>query len=498
MSTGIYLNIHHILLACWRRRYLIAWPVLVMPFLVLVVGMLTPKTYVSHTTMLIQETSRLNPFMQDFAISTQLEQRISALSALLHSRHILLKVAKDSGLIEQENSERSAAVVQRLSDALQVQLIGTDMIKITFSSNEPADMAKILNAVSTHFLETLLAPEQSSMQGSESFLESQIKSQQQDLQRAEQALADFKKQYSSSLPDQYNFDVQQLRASENLLLSKKNELAGAKAALDSFNTQLLKTNPVLASIEQEMIASQARLSQLQSRYTEQHSQVIAEQQNLQRLKDKRDALVKDNQQLKGTDIEQLWQLASGLQQADDPNGHRTLLVSQLEALQSAKSKFSQLEQETQQLEQVVLALKNKLDAFAAIELQLGALERDIGTKRNIYNDLLKRHEQARVTMALGQFEQHDRVKIIDPPFVPYRAVNLPLAVYAVLGLVSGLCLAGVLVLLTETLDSSITRREVVSQICGAPVLSRLPDFTALQPEQPSAVLPVGFERRSYE
>lgn len=477
MSSAIYLNLHHVLLACWRRRYLMAWPMLLMPLLVVFVGLITPKRYVSHTTMLIQETSRLNPFMADFAVSTQLEQRISALSALLHSRHILLKVAKDTGLIESEDSPKAARMVQQLSDALQVKLIGTDMIKLSYSSDRADDMAVILNAVSQHFLETLLAPEQSSMRGSETFLQNQIKAQQADLLQAEQTLAAFKKKYASTLPDQYNFDVQQLRSSENLLLSKQNELAGATAALETFNGQLLKTNPLLAGVEQQMIISQTKLSQLQSRYTDQHSQVVAELQNLDRLKQKRESLIKQSQQLNSSDLETLWQLASGTQQSTDLSSQRTLLVSQLEALQNAKSRQNQLQQETLQLAQVVTNLKTKLDAFSAIELELNTLERDISTKRQIYNDFLKRHEQARVTLALGQFEEQDRVKIIDPPYVPYGAVNMPLSMYALLGIVSGIALAGALVLLVEVTDSSITRREMVSKICAAPVLSRLPNLS---------------------
>lgn len=477
MSPSLFLNIHHLLLVCWRRRYLWFWPIVLMPVLVLSVGFLTPKKYVNHTTMLIQETSKLNPFMADFAVSTQLEERMNALSALLHSRHILLQVAKDTGLIEHEDGHKSAQVVQRLSNALQVQLIGKDLIKISFSSDDPTRMADILQTVSNHFLHTLLAPEMSSMQGSESFLGDQIRAQKAELDKAEQALAYFKKQNSSNLPDQFNFDVMQLRASENLLLTKQNELAGASAALESFNAQLLRTNPVLARIEQEMIESQARLSQLQSRYTDQHSQVIAEKQNLARLREKREALMMDSQKLQGTDLETLWQLASGLSTSTDPNSQRTLLVSQLEALQNAKSKQSQLQNETAQLQQVVDGLKKKLDEFSAVEMQLTALERDLGTKRNIYNDLLKRHEQARVTMALGSFEQQDRVKVIDAPFTPYHAVNLPMMAYLLLGLVSGLVLGGGLVLLIEAIDSSITRRDSVSKICDAPVLSRLPNLS---------------------
>jgi len=477
MSPALQLNIHHILLACWRRRYLMMVPVVLMPILVVMLGLFTPQKYMNHTTILVQETSRLNPFMADFAVSTQLEERMSGLSALLHSRHILMKVAKDTGLIAQENSNQALVVVQQLSEALQLQLIGKDIIKIGYTAAKPDKMASILTSVSTHFLDTLLAPEQSSMQGSESFLDTQIKAQQVELNVAEQALAEFKRQHASSLPDQFNFDVQQLRSSENLLLVKLNELAGATAALASFNAQLLKTNPVLAAIEQEMIVAQSKLSQLQSRYTDQHSLVVTEMQNLQRLTAEREVVLKDSQQINGTDIEVLWQLASGLQQSADPKGTRTLLVSQLEALQIAKSKESQLQQETTQLQSVVKDLKSKLDAFSAIELQLSSLERDISTKRLMYNDLLKRHGQAEVTLALGRFEQNDRVKVIDPPFTPFSSVNLPLSAYLLLGIISGITLGGCLVLVVETFDSSITRREVIVQICRVPVLTRLPDLS---------------------
>jgi polysaccharide chain length determinant protein (PEP-CTERM system associated) len=496
MTAAIYQNLHFILLACWRRRYLLAWPLLLMPLFAIVIAVLTPKNYVSHTTMLIQETSRLNPFMADFAVSTQLEERISALRALLHSRHILQKVATDTGQVDPADTLQTSRVLGALSEALQVQLIGTDMIKISYSSSNPSNMAQVLSAVSEHFLAALLAPEQSSMQGSENFLEKQIQAQQMELNKAEQALADFKVKYSSTLPDQYNFDVQQLRASETLLQTKRNDLAGASAALETFNGQLLKTDPVLASVEQEMVASQAKLSQLQSKYTDQHSQVVAELQNLSRLKSKREALLAQSRELKSTDLETLWQLASGMQQSAEGEGQRTLLVSQLEATQNAKSRYSQLEQETKQLQQVVDGLRTKLEAFGTIEMQLSALERDISTKQQIYHDLLKRYEKARVTMALGRFEAHDRVKVIDPPFTPYSAVNLPLSAYVLVGLLSGLVLGGCLVLLVETVDSSITRREVVTQICSAPVLSRIPDLSTVLVQSPLTAQHLDYEREA--
>ena len=52
-----------------------------------------PKNYASHTSMLIQETAKMNPFLEDLAVSSMLDEQMSALKALLNSRHILGAVA---------------------------------------------------------------------------------------------------------------------------------------------------------------------------------------------------------------------------------------------------------------------------------------------------------------------------------------------------------------------------------------------------------------------
>ena len=53
-------------------------------------------------SMLIQETAKMNPFLQDIAVSTMLKDRLSALSTLLKSRHVLYSVAKEQGLIDDD------------------------------------------------------------------------------------------------------------------------------------------------------------------------------------------------------------------------------------------------------------------------------------------------------------------------------------------------------------------------------------------------------------
>ncbi|GAL34873.1 polysaccharide biosynthesis chain length regulator SypO [Vibrio maritimus] len=88
------------LTAAWRRRYAIVIPILVMPIIAYAVGVMTPPKYKSHTSMLIQETAKMNPFLEDIAVSTMLKERLSALKTLLNSRHVLLSVASDLNLID--------------------------------------------------------------------------------------------------------------------------------------------------------------------------------------------------------------------------------------------------------------------------------------------------------------------------------------------------------------------------------------------------------------
>lgn len=50
-----------ILNAAWRQRYVIVLPMLIMPFAGYFVGKMAPEKYVSHTSMLIQETAKNEP-----------------------------------------------------------------------------------------------------------------------------------------------------------------------------------------------------------------------------------------------------------------------------------------------------------------------------------------------------------------------------------------------------------------------------------------------------
>ena len=487
MQSDIFLNMHHILAAAWRRRYSIVLPVIVMPIIALFIGISTPKKYQNHTTLLVQETSRMNPFLEDFAVSTQLKERMAALKALLHSRHVLSSVIEEINA-ERETTQHPDDQISRLSNKLNVQLIGSDMVKIIYKDSQADDMKRTLEVVSKHFLTRLLAPEKSSIGASEAFLKTQLERHHKELLEAERKLSEFKSKNMAKLPDQYQFDIKTMRELEVLKQEKLVMLAGAQATLNSLSTQLLKTNPMVSSVEEAVMSKSAQLAILRSKYTDNHSKVITITRDLKRLEEQRDKILQDTKSLANTDIEKLWQLATNLSEPSDGAMRRPLLVSQLESIEQAKSRDKQLQQELAHVSTRLTELKLKLDEFGATEQQLTELQRDIATNKQVYNDLLKRYEMAKVTGALGKFEEDERVKVIDRPFTPHASMNHSLLLYFIAGLFGGVGLGCCAAFLLEISNTQIVKRDVVESILGVQVITRLPNFNRDTTTKPSTAI----------
>jgi uncharacterized protein involved in exopolysaccharide biosynthesis len=94
----------------------------------------------------------------------------------------------------------------------------------------------------------------------------------------------------------------------------------------------------------------------------------------------------------------------------------------------------------------------------------------------LYNDLLYRNEKAKITGALGKFEQPERIKIIDEPYQPSSPNNFPLSVFLLAGIFGGVFLGCGLALFAEIADTSIRARHHLELITSSPVITRLPRF----------------------
>ncbi|MEY8240210.1 MAG: hypothetical protein RPT25_07685 [Cycloclasticus sp.] len=476
MST-ILSRVLYALYAAWRHRYLITIPMLTLPIIGLLVGLLSPKHYSSHTSLLIQETAKMNPFLEDFAISAMLKERMDGLKTLLHSRHILGLVAKERGLTDDKTSALEYdEIIAELSNSLKVKKIGMDLIRIDYKSSQPDGMKETLQVISNHFIEQLLAPERSSMKDSSIFLAGHIGTRQKELSKAESELAAFKDKHSNELPDLHLTNLNRLAKLKQRLAEREAEFAGATKSLGGLDLQLSKTNPVVGRIEEQIISIRSELALLRARYTQQHSKVQGAIRNLRRLEEERRHVLAETEH--AINIEQLWDIASSARISSE-KGTQPLLISQLQNFQMARTKVDSMSEEIISLKKMVSDLEKQTVDYGTHERELLELERKQSFKRQLYEDLLQRYEMARITGSLGLFEQGKRVKIIDRPYTPTAPSNLPLIIFIVAGFFAAIALSIGLTIILETCDTSIRRRDHLETITGVPVLSRIPPLRNL-------------------
>lgn len=477
MTSEILRNIFRLLSAAWRRRYTICVPILVMPILGYLASFAAPAYYEAHTTILLQDTSELNPILEDFSVSTSLEERQLALRIMLTSRKVLEAVARDANYIDENSTQPEIdSAITLLSQALSVSF-GGDLVKINYRSQNEGDIKFLLETVTKHFLALVQAPQKSWQKTSTQFLKDQVDRQQEDLLASEMALSNYKAENALELPELHKANVDRLADLRKLLMEKETELAGAEAAMEEFSGNLAQTNPVIGKLEEGIIAVRTELSMLRSRYTDKHSKVQAATRELERLNTERQRMISASSQLTAEDIQRLWNLAASTPAPVGENqtqGQTTILASQLQAVQEAKAMVTSLENEVESIKQQIIELTGSVQEFAEVERTLVELERDFIIKQKLYDDFLNRFVMARVTEDLSAYEESEQVQIIDKPFTPSSPSQLPAILFIVAGLFGGIGIGTGLAAIAEVSDTTLRLQSTVEQITGVPVLARIP------------------------
>jgi polysaccharide chain length determinant protein (PEP-CTERM system associated) len=486
-------TLNALLMAAWRRRYLIVAPFAILPILGLMVGLIAPRFYETRMSILVQEIAN-NPVVQDLAVQTNLKDRMDGLSVLLQSRHILWDVVDSLHLVPQDATDAQRELkVQELSKDLSARLIGKDLIELKMRAREPGQMTQILETSAIRFIEAIRAPGQSEVASSEVFLQDKIKEQKAVLDHAETALADFRNTHSDQVPELHTVNAARLEQLKDALQQKKTELAGAEATGQTLRARLAQANPIIGKIEEQIVQISGELALLRSKYTDEHSAVQGALRQLERLQEERSRQIAAAQTLSSADLEQLWNLAASMPATGgapaDPNAAagsspqqampagQPLLISQLSQLQTAEAKVNGLTREIASLSGDIESLQTKNDAFGDVEQMMTTLERDAKIQQDIYDSLLKRYEMARMTVDLGKFELPEAIKVIDRPGLPVT-VNLPLILFFLAGIIGAAALGGTMAFVAELLDSSIRSVAQLERLVKAPVLSTIPMLLA--------------------
>jgi predicted transcriptional regulator len=149
-------------------------------------------------------------------------------------------------------------------------------------------------------------------------------------------------------------------------------------------------------------------------------------------------------------------------------------------LSATKTTIDTLRVRIAQIEQ---RLKHELERGRRIhvsELILAELTRDYEVNRDIYQQLLKRRENARVSMSLDQEEQGLNLRIQERAVVPVQPSGPRFLHFAAISLVLGILVPVGLIYLKVMYDPRICFKSTISEKLSLPVLAVIPHLSTLR------------------
>ncbi len=128
------------------------------------------------------------------------------------------------------------------------------------------------------------------------------------------------------------------------------------------------------------------------------------------------------------------------------------------------------------LRSLVSEQEERLRQYLKSLQELRALTEVTMSRNQIYQTILARLNEAEVDRSLSE----RRTRIIDPPSVSNRPVNLNLGLFLILAVVLGGGLSLGAAMLAELLDTRVRTAEQAARATGLPILGRIPRVRALQ------------------
>lgn len=449
----------------------------------LAVATVLPKKYTSQTIVLIDEPT-VSPDIVKPVVTEATNQRLASLQEQILSRTRLQPIVEKFGLYPQDRGKaHTEDLILRLRSAITVTpleaMAGTGnrqlpgfQIGVTFDNPQTAQ--RICSEITTMFMEQNAKYMDDKSNSTTQFLAQQLEEAKRRLDDQDAKLAEFKRRYIGSLPEQEQTNLSLLTGMNSQLEALTQALSRAQQD-KTFNESLLNSqlanwkqassgsgNP--ETLEQQLTNLQDTLSSLESRYTPEHPDVIKTKGQIEELKK---------------------QIAAGPRPNSNSGAQRAAAVEPPQ-IQQFRLKMRQddlniadLTKRQAQIQNQIGIIQGRLQSSPAVEQQFKELTRNYQTALDFYNDLLRKHDQSTMAGVLNHQQEGEHFNVLDPPSLPLTPSFPKKLYFAGGGFGAGAFLGlGILYILAAS-DKSM-HSEVDVEVClKLPVLAAVPTLDRL-------------------
>jgi polysaccharide chain length determinant protein (PEP-CTERM system associated) len=440
--------------------------------------LILPKKYTSTTMVLVEQPTVPVEYVKP-VVNDDLNHRLASMKEQVLSRSRLQPIIEKLNLYpEQRGRAHMEELEDTLRKAVEVELMQPMpgsvnrqppgfQISVTFANPQVAQ--QICTDITSMFIEQNSKRREQQAVDTTQFLSQQLDQAKAKLDEQDAQLAQFKRQYLGSLPEEEQTNLSiltgmntQLEAVIQALSRAQQDKAFNEAMLTQQETtwkQTLSGNQNPETQEQQLTQLQAQLSDLLARYTPEHPDVLKVKSQIEELKKK---------------------------QAQEPAPKSTAVQAPLHEppqMQQLRAKIKQddlgiaeLAKRQGQIQEQIRLIQGRVQASPMVEQQFKEITRNYQTALELYNDLLKKRDSSTMATSLEHQQESETFRILDPPSLPNSPSSPNRLALIGGGMGVGLALGFGVLYLLAMLDKAMYTERDVETCLKLPVLTTVPCF----------------------
>ncbi|GGK08915.1 XrtA system polysaccharide chain length determinant [Luteimonas terricola] len=429
------------------------------------------RSYEVSVTILAQDSDIITPLLEGRAVPTGVTDRAGMARQIVYSRKVLSEIIGVGGW--DGGGNLSPLQEDRLMEEIQGRTLVAsprpDIVQISYRDTDPQRAYEVTDAMGSLFIEETLATKERESRQAYEFIDAQVQMYQRKLVEAENNLHEYRVRNEDAQPGSAVDANSRISALRTQVEQTRMAVLEQESREASITAQLSGESAVTTVQTREMlhrtrlIELQAELDRLLLTFTDRHPDVVRtrhQMEDAQRQLDQEQSRVASR---------------SSSTRSDD---------SQLNPLyQELRSQLSQAQRDVAATRSRMVAAESLLSdelarsrRIAAQEGALAGLNREYDVNQEIYQDMLRRRENARVSMGLDQENRGLTLRVQDPPTIPLRPTGLRFMHIAAAGMLLAVAMPLGLLWLLVRFDPRVRSPQLIESKSRYPLLATIPAY----------------------
>ena len=445
--------------------------------IMLVIGFFWKKQFYSHATLYVDNQNIVGEILKGQATVVQ-SDKANVAKELLFSNEIMDQILDQGGWVAPGSSAQARERIKyEIIDNTTVRNINSTLIGIGFYHDSPRTAFETTRLYADLFLEKSMRSQSVESNDAFEFIVEQVDAYRGKLEDAEKRLESFRAQHPGARPgtegnvDERIIELRRELEQTQLMYSEANQRARTLDQELATESQTLQRQYQESRFADQIASLESQISVLRLSYTDDYPDIIRLRQQIEDMKSMA-AQERSRQPSSGTSQINIGNnLYSG-------SSNLSPVYQQLRA-QAAQSKATadSMKSRMSQLRGMLSKELGRAEQSSKTETKLAELSRDYQINKEIYEDLVKRRESARVSVSLNEDKQGVLYRIQEPANFPVLPSGLRFMHIATLGLLLGAVLPFILLVAYLKLDPRIRTASSITDDLELPLLTVVPHMT---------------------